>query len=112
MIDEYNLEDHPIINESTIESYEKVNFKDQSSRSLFLIETHSEHLLRGIQVHIAKGNILKDDVAVYYIGKRKNGNGYVKEMKLTDTGLFEEEWPEGFLFEDSFNQSRELLKYQ
>ena len=39
---------------------------------------------------IGYNNILKDDVAIYYVGKRKNGNGYVKEMKLTDTGLFEE----------------------
>lgn len=77
----------------------------------YLIETHSEHILRGIQLEVARGNMKNSDVAVYYVGKRKNGNSYVEEMKMTETGLFEVDWPGG-LFEDGFRLTNELLSYQ
>lgn len=77
-----------------------------------LLETHSEHLIRGLQVQVVKGKISKDDIAVYYVGKYKtSGNSYVKRLELTDTGLFEEAWPGGF-FEEGFNLTAELIRYQ
>jgi predicted ATPase len=79
--------------------------------STIIMETHSEHILREIQVQIAKGLISNSDVAVNYVGKYKNGNSFVKRMELTKKGLFKDDWP-GELFEDSYNQSMELLKHQ
>jgi predicted ATPase len=76
-----------------------------------IIETHSEHIIRGIQVQIAQGKLSPSDVAVNYVGKYKNGNSFVKRMELTKKGLFKDDWP-GELFEDSYNQSMELLKHQ
>jgi len=78
---------------------------------LFVIETHSEHIIRGIQVQIAEGVLSQNDVAVNYVGKYNNGNSFVKRMELTKKGLFKADWP-GELFEDSYNQSMELLKHQ
>jgi len=85
-----------------------VSLIDQNS---VVVETHSEHIIRGIQVQIAQGKISKEDVAVNFVGKYKNGNSFVKRMHLTDTGMFKEDWPGG-LFEDSYQQSLELLKRQ
>jgi len=81
------------------------------SQASYLVETHSEHFLRGIQVEVSKGNIKKDDVAIYYVGKRKNGNSYIKNLEMTEKGLLEEQWPGG-LFEDAYFQSKELLEIQ
>ena len=75
----------------------------------FIIETHSEHFVRKIQVLIAKANKelghddLKDRVAIYYFK-----NGTVKETELEDNGFFKEPWPDGF-FDDSYNLARELI---
>ena len=87
------------------------NKKIESShyRGNYLIETHSEHILRGLQVEVAKGNLDKDNIAVYYVGKRKNGNSYIKELKLNDNGRFADKWPEGF-YETGFKQAMELMK--
>jgi len=74
-----------------------------------IIETHSEHILRGIQIEVAKGNISHSDVAVYFVGKRKNGNSYVEELKLDDKGKFKNKFPEGF-FDTGFKQAMALMK--
>jgi len=81
------------------------------SNNMIIMETHSEHIIRGLQVQIAQGKLSPNEVAVNYIGKYKNGNSFVKRMELTKKGLFKDDWP-GELFEDSYNQSMELLKHQ
>ena len=45
----------------------------------FLIETHSEHLIRRFQVLIANGELSNDDIAIYYVDKNRLGNSIVKE---------------------------------
>ena len=76
-----------------------------------ILETHSEHLVRGFQVEVAKGNLSKDDIAIYYVGKYKNGNSYVKKLELTEKGMFKEPWPGGF-FEEDYRLTKELLRHQ
>ena len=74
-----------------------------------IIETHSEHMIRKVQVLIAKGDIEKDGVAVYYFNKdEKTGITSIKEMELEYNGFFKEPWPDGF-FDDSYNLARELI---
>jgi predicted ATP-dependent endonuclease of OLD family len=85
--------------------------KGQHDSNMVILETHSEHIVRGIQVQIAQGELSPSDVAVNYVGKYKNGNSFVKRMEITNKGLFKDDWP-GELFEDSYQQSLELLKYQ
>ena len=82
-----------------------------SKRIHYLIETHSEHLVRGFQVEVAKGNLSKDDIAIYYVGKYKNGNSYVKLLPLDEKGQFTEPWPEGF-FDQGYKQALELMAAQ
>jgi len=77
-----------------------------------IIETHSEHILRGIQLQVSRGILDKNDVAIYYVGKRENGNSYIKELKINDKGMFLDPLPEGFLFNSSTHQIKELLRNQ
>lgn len=81
-----------------------------------IIETHSEHLIRNIQVLIAQADKelghenLKQKVGVYYFSKdKKTGISNIKEMELEDNGFFKEPWPDGF-FDDSYNLTKELLR--
>lgn len=77
-------------------------------RKRFLIETHSEHLIRKLQVLIADKNnpFTKEDIVIYYVYKEKEmGEGaIIKEMELNEVGQFKEEWPEGF-----FNKADQLV---
>ncbi|MBK6915235.1 MAG: DUF3696 domain-containing protein [Ignavibacteriales bacterium] len=75
----------------------------------YIIETHSEHIIRKIQVLIAQGKLSKEKVAVYYFDKdEKTGITSIKEMEMEDNGFFKEPWPDGF-FDDSYNLARELI---
>jgi len=73
----------------------------------FIIETHSEHLIRKIQVLVAKGEIAKDSIGIFYFDNKK-GLTSIKEMEMEDNGFFKEPWPDGF-FDDSYNLSRDLI---
>ena len=74
-----------------------------------LIETHSEHLLRKLQVYIADSTsaLTKDMVRIYYVDKDKDGVSFIREMKICEDGRFEKEWPSGF-FDQGFQLSMQL----
>lgn len=69
----------------------------------FIIETHSEYMIRRLQVLVCRGNIKKEkedivihnvhDVSVVYFDK--DGNSY--NMGLKETGVFSRKFGKGFL---------------
>lgn len=80
----------------------------KNSENNLFIETHSEHLIRKIQVLIAEGNLDKNKVSVMYFNN-KNGVTKVENMEIDDNGLFIKDWPDGF-FDDSVNLTMELFE--
>lgn len=67
-----------------------------------IIETHSEHMVRKLQVLIAQNKLKKEQVAIYYFNKdQKTGVTSIKEMRLDDKGRFLDKWPEGFFDTDT-----------
>lgn len=76
-----------------------------------LIETHSEHLIRRLQVLVADPlvNLSSDEIAVYYVDKTSEGCSFVEEMKLSETGQFQVPWPSGF-FDKSYELTKELMR--
>jgi len=73
-----------------------------------IVETHSEHLLRRLQVLVAKGQVSSDDVVVYYFDK-KDGETKIIKMEMEENGLFKNNWPEGF-FDDKANLTFALME--
>ena len=71
----------------------------------YIIETHSEHILRGLQVQVAQKKIDASDIAVYYVDRNSRGIGRVKELELQSNGFFKNPIPEGF-----FDSSTKLLE--
>lgn len=82
------------------------NAKKNDSNKYLILETHSEHMVRKLQVMVAKKSLLREKVIVYYFDKHK-----CIEMKIEENGFFSEPWPNGF-FDDSFNLSMELLSFK
>lgn len=75
----------------------------------YIIETHSEHLIRKLQILVADKNLSfnKEMLKIYFVDKDNEGNSFVKEMKVNDSGIFEDEWPTGF-FDQGYLLTKEL----
>lgn len=92
------------------------NYQEHGNR--FMIETHSEHFIKTVQLEIARGKsqqqnvaaLKKEDVQILYVDKdKKRGGSFVREIKLTDEGSFSEPWPDNF-FEASADITLERLR--
>jgi hypothetical protein len=69
----------------------------------FLIETHSEHLIRRLQRLVKQGELRPSDIAVLYVTRDRTGS-QVHQISMDDDGDFLDEWPEGF-FEEAYVES-------
>lgn len=85
-----------------------------NSKKRVVIETHSEHLLRGLQVCVSNSAAKKgpvtfrlkhSDVSINYIPRHPEK---VKSIRLDEYGELTEEWPSGF-FDEAYNSSLKLL---
>ncbi|MFC2085665.1 DUF3696 domain-containing protein [Bacteroidota bacterium] len=79
-----------------------------SQRRQIILETHSEHLVRGLQVEVALGRIRPELIAIYYVDRNRAGQSNVKQMKIDKNGFFTDPWPEGF-FDSGYRQVIEIL---
>lgn len=79
-----------------------------AKRQNFMIETHSEHLIRGVQVSVANGTLRPEDVSVYYVSQNEKGESTVRDMQIDDRGYFSQDFPDGF-FDQGYKLGMELL---
>lgn len=79
----------------------------RGSDNIIFIETHSEHLIRKIQVLTAQEKIGKGKVSIVYFDNSKQ-KAKVQQMSINENGLFEEDWPVGF-FDNSINLTMEMM---
>ena len=79
-----------------------------SEKKNIVIETHSEHIVRKLQILIAQNKIDIDKVAVLYFDNNNNSTN-IRKMELDERGLFLEDWPDGF-FDTSSDLSLQLLE--
>lgn len=77
----------------------------------FIIETHSEHILRGLQLNISNHELNRNhglrasSVKIYYFHREDK----ITNMVLNQWGEIEGGWPEGF-FDESYQISSQILK--
>ena len=109
-IEQPELHLHPAAQSQLADLMQKCVEGDNNKTKL-VVETHSEHLIRKLQVLISdnKCTLTKDMVKVYYIDKNLQGNAYIKEMKIADNGKFDTVWPSGF-FDQAYSLTMELLR--
>ena len=65
----------------------------------FLIETHSEYFLRGLQVSVAKKVINHNMVSLYYFQNLNNEGTTIRRIKMDANGFFLDKFGTGFLDE-------------
>lgn len=78
----------------------------------FIIETHSEHILRGLQLAISNNSIndrlgiKKDDLKVYYFPSEPDARAF--EIEINNDGELVDGWPAGF-FDESYNLTKKII---
>lgn len=109
MIEEPELNMHPMLQSKLADLFEYIN---KSYGIRFIIETHSEYLIRRTQVIVARGNYIDqkevDDnniFRVYYFPKKE----LPYSMEYTQNGRFIEKFEEGF-FDEAGKWHLELIK--
>ena len=68
----------------------------------WIVETHSELLIRRIQRRISEGTLNPNDVSVLYVNPGDDGSK-IEVLELDEDGDFTDEWPHGF-FDEGFNE--------
>jgi predicted ATPase len=78
----------------------------------FIIETHSEYMVRKFQYLVAKGEMKKEDIVIYYFNDPNNipvGEPQVKKIEILEDGSLSDDFGSGF-FDEATNWKFELLK--
>jgi predicted ATP-dependent endonuclease of OLD family len=70
------------------------------SNKTYIIETHSEHIIRRLMRRVREGKISKDDISIVYVEPGPNGST-VTPIRMDEDGDLIDEWPNGF-FEEGF----------
>lgn len=73
----------------------------------WIVETHSEMLVRRLQRRIREGTIGSEDVCVLYVDPQDDGSSTIERLELDEDGRFIDEWPHGF-FDEGY---REIAGY-
>ncbi len=106
-IEEPEIHLHPkyqsLLAEMFVEAYQKYNIH-------FIIETHSEYLIRKLQVMVAdKENALTpNDVSLNYVEKDENGTSHNRQIKIQEDGRLDGAFGEGF-YDEAGGLSRQLF---
>ncbi|MEC5324018.1 DUF3696 domain-containing protein [Aurantimonas sp. A3-2-R12] len=82
----------------------------QNTHKRIVLETHSEHIIGGIQLHISgnrkRGSGLKpSDIQILYV----DTNSKIVKLEIDEYGEFTTEWPAGF-FDQTIQTYRKILQ--
>jgi len=110
-IEEPEINLHPkfqsLLADLYMDAYKKYNIH-------FIIETHSEYLVRKLQTLVAKKELSPEDISLHYIyphdkSKRPAGKPQVKKIKINEDGRLNDPFGSGF-FDEADNLAMDLLK--
>jgi hypothetical protein len=73
----------------------------------FLVETHSEHFIRRLQVLVAEKRVRAERIKIYFFQPSQDGSDII-ELHIGDDGRLDREWPIGF-FDEGIRLSMEHL---
>lgn len=94
-VEEPEVHLHPkyqsLLAEMFVEAYQKYNIH-------FIIETHSEYLIRKLQVMVAdkENTFTSDDVSLNYVEKDENGVSHNRQIRIEEDGNLSDSFGAGF----------------
>lgn len=104
----YSTDDYYYFNdEKQIHDTYQVNKSSQ-----FIVETHSEYMIRKFQYLVAKGEMKKEDINIYYFHDPNNvpaGEPQVKKIEILEDGSLSDDFGSGF-FDEATNWKFELME--
>ena len=88
-----------------VEAYQQYNIR-------FIIETHSEYLIRKLQVLVAdkESTLTSNDVSLNYVEKDEEGVSHNKQIKIQDDGRLSEPFGTGF-YDETKKLVMQMMKY-
>ena len=89
-------------------SADKAN-KDRGVGNQWIVETHSEMIIRRLQTRIREGQINYKDVSVLYVDPQDDGSSAIKQLRLNESGYWLDDWPAGF-FDESADEARRFRR--
>lgn len=89
-----------------VEAYQKYNIR-------FIIETHSEYLIRKLQVLVAdkENNLVSGDVSLNYVEKDEHGTSHNRQIKIQEDGRLSAPFGSGF-FDVADTLAMEIMRYK
>lgn len=113
MIEEAESNLHPLLQSKLAEMFYEafILFKIQ-----FVLETHSEYLIRKFQVliasrsKIAEKTVIPEDILIYYVDSVEHKN-VINKITILDDGSLSDRFGEGF-FDEADKQAMELFRAQ
>ena len=109
-IEEPEVHLHPkyqsLLADMFVEAYQKYNIH-------FIIETHSEYLIRKLQVLVAdkENKLTPNDVSLNYVDKDENGISTNRKIEILEDGRLSEPFGPGF-FDEADSLAMDLMKYK
>ena len=81
----------------------------------FIVETHSEYMVRKLQTLVAKKKLTQDEVSLQYVydanpEKRPKGEPHGKSIEIREDGILRDSFGPGF-FDEADNLAMDLLRY-
>jgi predicted ATPase len=76
-----------------------------------VLETHSEHLLLGLQIAILKGDIDPEDIAVHWIEQADDGRSSVRRAYFNEDAELDGSWPPS-VYGENTDMSRKIWDLQ
>jgi predicted ATPase len=104
LIEQPEVHLHPTLQAKFIETLLSIG-----SKNTYFIETHSEHIIRKLQVLIKNEefNIKPDDISIHYF-RREPLKFKITEHKISDNGKLTPAFPSGF-YDTSYSLVKQLL---
>lgn len=83
---------HPTLQRALAE-YIASTVNERGEPPRIVLETHSQHILLGVQIQIAKGLLRPDQVQVYWVYQDESGRSRAEPVRLSSEGRLEGNWP-------------------
>jgi len=103
IIEQPEIHLHPALHSKFIEVLVKY-----SGNTKFIIETHSEHIIRKLQVLVKNKTISKNETQIYYF-KNNKGVFDISNHQISTDGQLKPTFPKGF-YDNSYSLSKELYQ--
>lgn len=98
---------HPSLQRALAEKIGEVAMSDGPPR--IVLETHSEHLLLGIQREVVLGHLRPEDVAIYWVRQLEGGQSVADLVTLDRDARPQGHWPPE-IFSDDTEVAREIIQ--